>query len=64
MLLIAELLDDFRGEPAVDREAMVAVLESVASALQARDDIRSIDVNPVLVRDGAPVAVDALVELA
>ena len=58
------LLEEFRGEPAVDRSGLVAVIESVASAMVARDDIVAIDVNPVLIRDGAPIAVDALVELA
>lgn len=58
------LLGEFRGEPAVDRTGLVAVIESVASAMVARDDIVAIDVNPVLIRDGAPIAVDALVELA
>lgn len=58
------LLGEFRGEPAVDRTGLVAVIESVASAMVARHDIVAIDVNPVLIRDGAPIAVDALVELA
>ena len=63
-LRTSALLEEFRGEPAVDRDGLVAVIESVASAMTARDDIVAIDVNPVLIHDGAPVAVDALVELA
>ena len=62
-LRTSALLEEFRGEPAVDRDGLVAVIESVASAMTARDDIVAIDVNPVLIHDGAPVAVDALVEL-
>lgn len=57
------LLDEFRGEPAIDRDELVAVIRSVAQAMMARDDIASIDVNPVLIADGHPVAVDALVAL-
>ena len=57
------LLDEFRGEPAVDREQLVAVIEAVAHAMNERDDIGSIDINPVLIRDGQAIAVDALVAL-
>ena len=63
-LRTAALLDAFRGEPAVDRGGLVAVIESVAAAMTARNDIVAIDINPVLIHHGNPVAVDALVELA
>jgi len=56
-------LDPFRGEPAVDREALVDALCGLADAVAQRDDIESVDVNPMIVRDGRPVAVDALVVL-
>jgi len=57
------LLGPFRGEPAVDRDAVVTVLLALADA--AMDpEIRSVDLNPLIVVDGRPVAVDALVELA
>ena len=58
------LLEPFRGEPAVDRAGLVRVIESVAQAMLDRDDIVAIDVNPVLINNGQPVAVDALVEVA
>ncbi len=58
------LLDAFRGEPAVDRACLVGVIESVSAAMIARPDIVAIDINPVLIHNGTPVAVDALVELA
>ncbi|MEZ5343229.1 MAG: acetate--CoA ligase family protein [Acidimicrobiales bacterium] len=57
------LLDDFRGEPAVDREQLASVLLALSEAAVARPDIASIDCNPVLIHHGSPVAVDALVEL-
>ena len=63
-LATQKLLGEFRGEAAVDRDQLVAVLLGLSAAAQARADIASIDVNPLIIgRDGAPVAVDALVEL-
>lgn len=58
------ILDEFRGEPAVDRDALVTALAGIAACATSRDDIDSIDVNPLIVSDGRPVAVDALVVLA
>jgi acetyltransferase len=59
------LLGPFRGEAAVDRAQLRAVLMGLSAAAAARPDVASIDVNPLIVRaDGRPVAVDALVELA
>ena len=60
-LTTAELLGPFRGEPAVDRTALVDALRGVAACALDDDDIASIDVNPLIVRDGTPIAVDALV---
>lgn len=56
------LLDAFRGEPAVDRDALASVLLGL-SALAADPAIVSVDLNPLVVVDGRPVAVDALVEV-
>ncbi len=57
------LLGEFRGEPAVDRPALVAVLLGLAAAAEADPSIISADLNPLIVVDGKPIAVDALVEL-
>ena len=57
------LLGEFRGEPAVDREAVADVLMALAEVMADRPDVVSVDLNPLVVRDGRPVAVDALVEL-
>ncbi len=62
-LALQRLLGEFRGEPAVDRAAVVDVLLGLSSAAQQRPDLASADLNPLLVVDGRPVAVDALVEL-
>ncbi len=57
------LLGAFRGEPPVDREALAQVLLGLSSAASADDTIVSADLNPLIVVDGRPVAVDALVEV-
>lgn len=62
-LELQPLLGAFRGEPAVDAEAVADVLMALAAAARARPDLVSVDLNPLVVRDGRPVAVDALVEL-
>ncbi len=67
-----EMLDDLaaqalfgpvRGEPAVDRGAVVDVLLALSGLAEARPDVVSVDVNPLVVVDGRPIAVDALVEV-
>ncbi len=57
------LLGPFRGEPAVDREALVAVLLGLSAAAQQVPGLASADLNPLMIVDGEPFAVDALVEL-
>jgi len=67
----AEMIDDlstqklfgpFRGEPAIDREAVIDVLVGLSAAAVADPSLVSADLNPLIVVDGRPVAVDALVE--
>ncbi|MDP6493207.1 MAG: acetate--CoA ligase family protein [Acidimicrobiales bacterium] len=57
------LLDEFRGEPAVDREALADTLMAL-SRIAEDPEVLSVDLNPLIVDDGQPVAVDALVETA
>jgi succinyl-CoA synthetase alpha subunit len=57
------LLGPFRGEEAVDTEALADILLALSDAAQADPRVRSIDLNPVLVDRGRPIAVDALVEV-
>ena len=57
------LLGPFRGEPAVDRDALAAVLVALSDATVDDPQLVSVDLNPLIVVDGHPVAVDALVEL-
>ena len=63
-LATQRLLGPFRGEAAVDRDALAAVLVGLGRVGAERDDVASVDVNPLIVTPaGLPVAVDALVEL-
>jgi acyl-CoA synthetase (NDP forming) len=63
-LVTQKLLGEVRGEAAVDREALVDVLVGLSAAAEADPRIVSADLNPLIVVDGRPVAVDALVEVA
>ena len=49
------LLGPFRGEPPVDRAAVVAVLLGLSRAAEKVPGLRSIDLNPLMVVDGQPV---------
>jgi acetate---CoA ligase (ADP-forming) subunit beta len=62
-LATQKLLGEFRGEPAVDRAAVAGVLLGLSQAAGERPDIVSADLNPLLIVQGRPIAVDALVEV-
>lgn len=55
------LLGPFRGQPAVDRDVLADTLCAL-SDLAGDPSIASIDLNPLIVVEGQPIAVDALVE--
>jgi acetate---CoA ligase (ADP-forming) subunit beta len=57
------LLGPFRGEPAVDRERVMDVLMALSQAAEQDTSIVSVDLNPLIVVDGVPIAADALVEV-
>jgi acetyltransferase len=58
------LLEEFRGEAAVNVDQVVACLMGLSAVAADRTDIVSVDINPLIVKsDGSIVAVDALVEL-
>ena len=56
-----QLLDGFRGAPAVDRDALAQILVHIGNLGCACPSLREIDINPLLVSSGAPTAVDATV---
>jgi acetate---CoA ligase (ADP-forming) subunit beta len=62
-LQYGKMLGASRGEPAIDRAKLAAVLEALGRLGASRADIRSIDVNPLIVSGDTPVVIDALVEL-
>ena len=57
------LLGSFRGSPAVDQKMLAGIIRAVGQMALDHPEIAEIDVNPVLVQDDKPVAVDALVIL-
>lgn len=58
-----KLLGEFRGEPAVDRAQLIELLVGLSQLAADRSEIASIDLNPLIIADGKPIAVDALVEI-
>jgi hypothetical protein len=62
----APLLHGYRGEPALDVPALVAMIRKVGAVLLAEPGIAELDLNPVILHpagEGA-VALDALMVLA
>jgi acetate---CoA ligase (ADP-forming) subunit beta len=62
-LAVPGLLGPLRGEPPVDRGRLVDVLVGLAGLVCGDASVRSVDLNPLIVCQGVPVAVDALVEV-
>jgi acetyl-CoA synthetase (ADP-forming) len=58
-----QLLGAFRGEPPVDRDLLSEVLLGLSRLSCDEPEVAAVDLNPLLIDGGAPVAVDALVEL-
>ena len=63
-LRLAPLLDGFRGEPAMDVDAVAALVEALGKVVAATPGIREIDLNPVMVypRGDGAIALDALIQ--
>lgn len=58
-----KILDAIRGMEMVNREALAQILITVGRIGLENDRINEIDVNPLIVRGGIPIAVDALIVL-
>ncbi len=58
-----KILDAVRGLEAVDREALADILQAVGQIGLDYDEIKEIDINPLKIKNGQPIAVDALVVL-
>lgn len=59
----AKLLDEFRGKTAVSREVLARTLVSLGRIGLENEEIAEIDINPLIISEGMPIAVDALVIL-
>ncbi len=62
-LAAGALLGEFRGERAVDRDAVAHVLVALSRLAETDPHVIAADINPLIVVDGRPVAVDALIEV-
>jgi len=62
-LATQRLLEEFRGEPALDRQSLIDALVGLAAVGEKEAGIRSVDLNPLILVDGKPIAVDALLEV-
>lgn len=58
-----KLLGEFRGSPAVDKDALARALVGIGDLAIKNDAIAEIDINPLIICGDKPVAVDALVVL-
>lgn len=58
-----KLLNGFRGSTALDRDALADILVRLGDLGVAFEQIKEIDINPLIVSQGIPVAVDATIIL-
>ena len=58
-----KLLDKFRGKPAVNRDVLARILINLGRIGLEQDHVAEIDINPLIIKDDAPIAVDALIVL-
>ena len=58
-----EMLDEFRGSPAVDKELVIKALIGIGNLGNKHDEIEEIDINPIIISGTKAIAVDALVIL-
>ena len=57
------ILDGIRGMKAVDRKVLADILVAVGQIGIDHDEIQEIDINPLKIMKGRPIAVDALIAL-
>jgi acyl-CoA synthetase (NDP forming) len=56
-----KILEAIRGKPRVDRDALADILMAISRIGNEHFQIREIDINPIKLINGKPIAVDALV---
>ena len=55
------LLEGFRGIAPLDRESMAGILVDLGRLASCHSGIEQVDINPIVVKDGSPLAVDATI---
>jgi acetyl coenzyme A synthetase (ADP forming)-like protein len=63
-LRASRLLDGFRGSPAVDRKALLDVIQRLSALAEAIPELAELEINPLKVLTRGAVAVDARLRLA
>lgn len=58
-----DILKEFRGMPPADLDSLARIIMKVGQIGLEHEEIREIDINPVILSDKGPVAVDALIVL-
>ncbi len=59
-----KLLSDFRGEKAVNKKMLKAILKGLSDMALTYPNIKEVDINPLIIqKDGSPVVVDGLIVL-
>ena len=58
-----KILDEFRGKPAVDKDALATLLIGLGKLGLENEAVAEVDINPIKLVNGKPVAVDALIVL-
>ncbi|MFP9193924.1 acetate--CoA ligase family protein [Natrialbaceae archaeon A-CW1-1] len=59
----APLFDGYRGSPAINKNAISEVIVTVGELLDTHEEIREIEINPLLAQSDRVVVLDALVAL-
>ncbi len=58
-----KILGSFRGKTPIDREILAEILINIGQLGLENCEIKEIDINPLKIKNGKPVAVDALIVL-
>jgi acetyltransferase len=58
-----QILNGFRNSPPVDRDALADILIRLGRIGMIFPQIQAIDINPLIVSKGMPIAVDASIEI-
>ena len=58
-----KILEAFRGKPPVDRNALASLLIALGRLGLENEGVAEVDINPIKLVEGKPVAVDALIVL-